>query len=64
MVHGEEMEYSFVAEQIALTAQQGPVLAGFVDCWGEDDFKALMLAVPQRSDVETITKEILNFINK
>ena len=62
MVHAEVIEYTAIAEQIALTAQKGPVLAGCVDCWDKDHFRAVMLAVPQGIDSDTITKEFLKTI--
>lgn len=63
MVQAETMDYEAMAEQIALTAQRGAVLAGFVDCWDKDRYNAMMLTVPQGTDSATITKEFLN-LNK
>lgn len=62
MVHGKETDYMAIAEQIALTAQRGPVLAGCVDCWDKDHFRSVMLAVPQGADSDTIVKEFLKTI--
>lgn len=59
MVHAEGIKYSALAEQIALTAQYGPVLAGCIDCWDKDHFNAMMFTVPQDTDIMTITQEFL-----
>ena len=63
MVHTEEVKYNTIAEQIALTAQLGPVLTGFVDCWDKDHYNAIMFTVPQFTDADTITQQFLK-LNK
>ena len=59
MVHAENADYRAIAEQVALTAQRGPVLAGCVDCRDKDRFSAVMLTVPQGTDSDTIEKVFL-----
>ncbi|MBO4282541.1 MAG: 3-oxoacyl-ACP synthase [Bacteroidales bacterium] len=60
---GETVDCLVMGEQAALSAQRGPVLTGWVDCWDKDRFHAVMLAVPKGTDAATITKELVKNIN-